>query len=73
MFIEPASKVSVPFTVVNRMRSNVPPKFGEYPEVAQETVLDEATTPETTQTLFEPKLEIITEPPCVSIAAGAIT
>ena len=68
MLIEPASKVSVPFTVVMRTRSSAPPNVGETPPQncvpVEGTIL---TVPEFTHVLLLCKHNIIfpfvSEPP----------
>ena len=60
MFTVPASNVSVPFTVVMRTRSRVPPRAGEFP--ADITIAPAPavykTVPDSTQVLLPIRLRI---------------
>ena len=73
MLMEPASKVSVPFTVVRRMRSIAPESATDPPVCAVLASLEAPTTPEQTQALV---LELSKEnviDPCRTLAAALST
>lgn len=69
MFIEPASNVSVPFTVVTRILSNVPDKVRDPEPIAEYTASDKLTITSPIQTLLSSVATVIL--PCLTAVAVA--